>query len=178
MIFNAEETEAVAPYEPQIQTEMARIYAPLSADPVNGVSWKELNEAIAKAMQNYCAEQKRDELLMSGVELLERYEREIVPSCYAANPHELMRLMEVFDILTVAQIILQACLARKQTCEKLEFYRTDDDGGEMAPFICIRQDGEQVLRREVPLDYAGNIQENYEKYNADYIAEKAQEVVA
>ena len=165
-----------APEETQIDKEQQRVYAPLYADPENGVSWKELNEAISKAMQNYCGEQKRDELLLSGVELLERYEREIVPHTYAANPHELMRLLEVFDILTVAQIILQACLARHQTCPKLEFYRTDDDGQSAKPFICIHTDGEQVIAREVPLDYAGDIKSNYEKYNQDYIAEKAKEV--
>ena len=168
----------VAPCETQVTNEMERVYAPLGGDPVNGVSWKELNEAIAKAMQNYCGEQKRDELLLSGVELLNRYEKEIVPRTYAANPHELMRLLEVFDILTVAQIILQACLARHQTCPKLEFYRTDDDGRAMAPFICIHSDGEKVVAREVPLDYAGDIRENYEKHNQDYMAEKAKEAQA
>ena len=123
-------------------------------------------------MQNYCGEIKRDELLLSGVELLERYEKEIVPNAYAANPHELVRLLEVFDILTVSQIILQSCLARHQSCEKLEFYRSDDDGKEMAPFVVIRSDGEKVTAREVPLDYAGKIKENYEKHNQDYIAEQ------
>ncbi len=176
--YAADHGEILPPDEDQIGRERRRIYAPLDADPLEGVSWKELNEAVSKAMQNYCGEQKRDELLQSGVELLARYEREIVPKAYAANPHELMRLLEVFDILTVAQLILQACLARRQTCEKLEFYRTDGDGQKPAPFICIRYDGEKVLRREVPLDYAGNIKENYEKYNQDYIAEKAGEVGA
>ena len=165
-----------APHEPQVEQERRRVYAPLQADPEGAVSWKELNEAISKAMQNYCGEQKRDELLLSGVELLERYEREIAPKAYAANPHELTRLLEVFDILTVAQIILQACLSRRETCEKLEFYRTDGAGGETEPFICIRHDGEKVVRRAVPLDYAGDIKANYEKYNQDYIAEKAEEV--
>lgn len=173
---HAAKREILPPHEPQIEAEMERVYAPLSADPVEGVSWKELNEAISKAMQNYCGEQKRDELLLSGVDLLEHYEKEIVPRAYAANPHELMRLLEVFDILTVSRIILQACLARHQTCEKLEFYRTDDDGGQKAPFICIRQENGRVIRREVPLDYAGDIKENYEKYNQDYIAERAGEV--
>ena len=126
-------------------------------------------------MQNYCGEQKRDELLLSGLELMEHYEKDIAPYAYAANPHELMRLLEVFDILTVAQIILHACLARRQSCPKLEFYRLDDDGGEAKPFICISTDGEKILTREVPLDYAGDIKENYEKYNADYIAEKRKE---
>ena len=170
--------ELPAPDEGQIAKEMERICAPLSADPISGISWKELNEAIAKAMQNYCGEIKRDELLLSGVELLEHYEKDIVPYAYAANPHELMRLLEVLDILTNAQLILQSCLARHQTCEKLEFYRSDDDGQEKAPFICIRTDGSRILTREVPLDYAGEIRSEYEKYNADYIAEKAEEGIA
>lgn len=164
--------------EAQAEAEMKRVYAPLYADPVNGISWKELNEAIAKGMQNYCGEQKRDELLLSGLELMEHYEKDIVPHAYAANPHELMRLLEVFDILTVAKIILNACLARRQSCEKLEFFRLDDDGGEPKPFICISTDGEKIITREVPLDYAGDIKENYEKYNADYIEEKRKEAEA
>ena len=176
--YAAKQEGFIAPCETQVANEMERVYAPLGGAPVNGVSWKELNEAIAKAMQNYCGEQKRDELLLSGVDLLNRYQKEIVPRTYAANPHELMRLLEVFDILTVAQIILQACLARHQTCPKLEFYRTDDDGKTMAPFICIHNDGEKVVAREVPLDYAGDIRENYEKHNQDYMAEKAKEVQA
>ena len=174
--YAAKQQSLTAPHEPQVEQERQRVYAPLQVNPEGSVSWKELNEAIAKAMQNYCGEQKRDELLLSGVELLERYEREIVPKAYAANPHELTRLLEVFDILTVAQIILQACLARRETCEKLEFFRTDGSGGRQEPFICIRHDGEKVLRREVPLDYAGDIKANYEKYNQDYIAEKRGEV--
>ena len=176
--YATKQTAFIAPEQAQVDAEKARVYAPLYGDSVNGVSWKELNEAIAKAMQNYCGEQKRDELLQSGVELLARYEKEIVPHAYAANPHELMRLLEVFDILTVAQMILQACLARHQSCPKLEFYRTDDDGKAMAPFICIHNDGEKVVSREVPLDYAGNIRENYEKHNQDYIQEKAKEAQA
>ena len=176
--YAAKEPENRPLHQPQIDAERRRVYAPLAASPETGVSWKELNEAVAKAMQNYCGEQKRDELLLSGVELLERYEKEIVPQAYASNPHELMRLLEVFDILTVAQLILQSCLARRQSCEKLEFFRTDGDGNAPAPFICIRREGDRVLTREVPLDYAGDIRENYEKHNQDYIAEKAKEAQA
>lgn len=165
------ENDIIEPCTKQIEDEKARVYAPLYGDPITGKSWKELNEAVSKAMQNYCGEMKRDELLNSGVELLARYEKEIVPNTYAANPHELTRLLEVFDILTVAQLILQACLARHQSCPKLEFYRSDDDGKQQAPFICIKYDGEKVVSREVPLDYAGDVKENYEKFNEDYIKE-------
>lgn len=165
------ENDIIEPCTKQIEDEKARVYAPLYGDPITGTSWKELNEAVSKAMQNYCGEIKRDELLNSGVELLARYEKEIIPNTYAANPHELTRLLEVFDILTVAQLILQACLARHQSCPKLEFYRSDDDGKQQAPFICIKYDGEKVVSREVPLDYAGDVKENYEKFNEDYIKE-------
>lgn len=169
--FADSEKGITEPCEKQIEDEKARVYAPLYGDSISGTSWKELNEAVSKAMQNYCGEIKRDELLNSGVELLTRYEKEIVPNTYAANPHELTRLLEVFDILTVAKLILQACLARHQSCPKLEFYRSDDDGKQQAPFICIKYDGEKVVSREVPLDYAGDVKENYEKYNQDYIRE-------
>lgn len=169
----AEQQTECAPSASQVEAEQARVYAPLQGDPENGVSWKELNEAVAKAMQNYCGAVKRDELLYSGQELLRRYEKEVVPMTYAANPHELTRLLEVFDILTVAQLILEACLTRRQSCEKLQFFRDDEDGQPMAPFLCIHKaaDG-RVVHREVPLDYAGNLKENYEKYNQDYISEK------
>ena len=104
-----------------------------------------------------------------------RYQKEIVPAAYAANPHELVRLLEVFDILTVAEIILQASLERKQTCKKLEFYRSDDNGQPQRPFIVIRHDGKKLLSREVPLDYAGDIKENYEKQNPQYQMEMQNE---
>ncbi|MDD3074876.1 MAG: hypothetical protein PHS56_10700, partial [Eubacteriales bacterium] len=136
-------------------------------DTSSNISWKELNEAIAKTMQNYCSEIKRDELLLSGVEQLERYQQEVVPNTAAANPHELVRLLEVYNILTVSQLILQACLVRSGSCENLEFYRSDDDG-QFQPFLVIRHDGEKTLVREVPLDYAGDLKANYEKNNVDY----------
>lgn len=174
--YAAKQSEIIRPFNPQVEEEIKRVYAPLHADANSSVSWKELNEAIAKAMQNYCAEQKCDELLQSGAELLEYYQKEIVPKTYAANPHELMRLLEVFDILTVAQIIISACLARKQSCPKLEFYRTDSDENCPAEFICIHRDENgNVISEEVPLDWAGDVKENYEKYNSEYIRMRKEE---
>ena len=154
----------------QVSGEMRRVYAPLGGDE-SGVCWKELNEAVAKAMRNYCGELKCDELLISGAELLMQYESEVVPGAYAANPHELVRLLEVFDILTVSQIIIEACLARKESCEQLEFIRTDGDGGNdnSERFIVIKRDGDRTVSRDVPLDYAGDLKVNYERYNRDYL---------
>lgn len=165
--YATDQADFIAPCQLQVDAEKERVYAPLFRDTSSNISWKELNEAIAKTMQNYCSEIKRDELLLSGVEQLERYLQEVVPNTAAANPHELVRLLEVYNILTVSQLILQACLVRSGSCENLEFYRSDDDG-QFQPFLVIRHDGEKTLVREVPLDYAGDLKANYEKNNVDY----------
>lgn len=172
-VYAAQKQAVIPAHQPQVDAEKQRVYAPLNNDSGAAVTWKELNEAISKTMQNYCAEARCDELLLSGIEQLERYQKEVVPQTAAANPHELTRLLEVVDILTVAQIILQASLARKQSCKKLEFYRSDDDGRPQKPFITIRHDGEKVVSREVALDYAGDIKSNYEKHNSEYCREMA-----
>ena len=156
---------------PQADAEMLRIYAPLDNASSTSIGWKELNEGISKIMRLYCAETKCDGLLLTGRELLAQYQRDVVPTACAGNPHELARLLEVFDILTVAQIILEACLARKGNCEKLDFRRSDDAGTAPEPFIAIRYDGEKVISRNIPLDFAGDVRENYEKFNEEYVQE-------
>ncbi|EEG48468.1 FAD-dependent oxidoreductase, partial [Blautia hydrogenotrophica] len=57
--------------------ERARLFAPLYRE--EGMDWRELNMAIAKAMQNYCGGVKCDDLLKEGLDLLESFEKDIVP---------------------------------------------------------------------------------------------------
>jgi succinate dehydrogenase/fumarate reductase flavoprotein subunit len=162
--------------EMDIQAEKKRLYAPFYVNRNEGIGWKELNSAIAKAMQNYCGGVKCDSLLLEGLDLLQSFEKEIVPLLYAANPHDLMRTHEVLDILTVAQMVLHASLARKSSSEPLCFVRSDYP--EMDPeqdrkHIVIRQEKGKVLTREVPLDFFGDLEEEYEKRNVEYIREEA-----
>ena len=162
--------------EDQAKDEKKRLLAPLLADRENGIGWKELNSAVSKAMQNYCGGVKCEELLKEGLNLLESFEKEIVPKLYAANPHELMRTHEVLDILTVAQMVLHACMLRKSSSEPLFFKRSDYP--EMDPeqdrtHITIRLEEEKVVSRRVPLDFFGNLKEEYEKRNEDYIREES-----
>lgn len=102
---------------------------------------------ISKTMQNYCGEIKYDELLKSGLKRLRKYEQEIVPNTFAYNPHELTRLLEVFDILTVSQLIIQACISRKKNSPSLcfikgttEFIETEKD----KKLIVIKQLGKRL----------------------------------
>lgn len=155
----------------QIEEEKNRVYAPLKNDPDMSIGWKELNMAIAKTMQNYCGEVKYDDLLKVGLSRLKEYEEKIVPQTFAYNPHELTRLLEVFDILTVSQIIIEASLARKISMKPLYFKRGDsiEDESSKDKLIVIRQSNGKAVTREVAVDYFGDLKENYEKYNQDYI---------
>ena len=158
--------------------EKERLYAPLYTEESEGVSWKELNLAISKAMQNYCGGIKCEDLLKEGLDLLRSYKNEVVPKLFCRNPHELMRTHEVLDILTVSEMVLHACLLRKSSSEPLCFRRSDYP--EMDPLkdrkhIVICQENGEVLHREVALDFFGNLKEEYEKRNRDYIEEAEDE---
>lgn len=159
------------------EKEKKRLYAPLFVKPEEGVTWKELNLAISKAMQNYCGGVKCEALLKEGLDLLGQFEEETVPRLSASNPHELMRVHEVLDILQVAQLVLHASLVRKASSKPLCFSRSDYPAEETENerrHIVIRQENGQILTREVPLDFFGDLKEEYEKRNQDYIKEAAE----
>ena len=159
------------PSKEEIEKEMERLYAPLYVE--NGMDWRELNMAMSKAMQTYCGGIKCKDLLLEGLDLMESYEREFVPKLSAQNPHELMRIHEVLDILEVSKMILNACLLRESSSAQLCFERSDFP--EMNPekdrcFITIYQEDGQVKSRRVPLNYYGDdVEVEYEKRNQDYI---------
>ncbi|MBQ8397506.1 MAG: FAD-dependent oxidoreductase [Clostridia bacterium] len=153
--------------------EKERLYRPMTVDAENGMSWKELNMAISKAMQNYCGGVKCKDLLLEGLDLLRSYETDIVPQISAENPHELMRTHEVFDILEVAKLILESCLLRESSSAPLCFERSDFpevDPPENDHFITIRLDDDgKVVKGAVPKGYFGDLKTEYEKRNQDYI---------
>ncbi|MBQ1312404.1 MAG: FAD-binding protein [Blautia sp.] len=157
--------------EEQIQAEMERLYAPLLVNPEEGISWKELNSAISKGMQNYCGGVKCDELLSEGLDLLEGFSQSEAKAMYARNPHELMRVHEVLDILEVAKLVLHASLSRKSSSRPLCFQRSDHpepDPEKDRHHIVIRQENGTVMTRDVPLDFFGDLKSEYEARNTDY----------
>ncbi len=156
----------------QIRKEKERVYAPLHNQAEDSIGWKELNQGIAKTMQNYCGEMKYDDLLETGLLRLKEYEKMAAAHTFAYNPHELVRLLEVYDILSVAQLILQASLARKTSSKALSFYRGDIDREETEEekkLIVLCQKENEIITRNLPLNFYGDLKEQYEKFNSDYI---------
>ena len=167
--YGGPEPPAAAPrMEAEIDAEMNRLYAPLLMDPQKDISWKELNSAIAKGMQNYCGGVKCDDLLLSGLDLINGFSENEAKMLTASNPHELMRVHEVLDILEVAKIVLHASLARKSSSRPLCFERSDYpelDPEKDRHHIVICQEENEVQKKNVPLDFFGDLKTEYEARN-------------
>lgn len=152
----------------QIDEVKARVYDPVTRK--DGVEWKELNAVGCRIMQNYCGDIKNSELLNIGLNWLRNIQTNEVPRVYANNPHKLARTVDVMDILTVDEIIIEASLARRASSMPLGFKRQDFpemDPPEWHKFLTVRLQDGKVDVGELPLDFAGDLEENYRKHNED-----------
>ena len=150
----------------QIDQEMGRIYSPIYRE--NGIDWKEFNAGLCRVMQNYCSEPKTDALMQMGLDVLKEYENEELPLLYANNPHKLGRTIDVMDILTVDQMIVNACLSRKASSAYLNFNRMDyheKDTEQWNKWITLKLSKDGVHQGELSKDYWGSLKENYDKHN-------------
>jgi len=160
-------------HEPQVEAMRANLYGPLRNE--RGVTWQELNLAIARVMQHHCGEFKTDELLTNGLEVLRDLEQQEQPKLQARNPHDLIRSMEVTNILTCAELVLYSSLARKASSRELHFHRLDYpevDPPAWRKFVTVQRTADGVRNDAQAIDYYGNLTENYERENADYLASR------
>jgi succinate dehydrogenase/fumarate reductase flavoprotein subunit len=106
-----------------------------------------------------------------GLDALRKIEEESVPLLFAMDPHKLMRSLEDTSLLTYAQIIIQASLARKASSLPLNFQRIDYptlDPPEWRKFLTIKVENGKVKTGELPLAFWGNMKNEYEAHNKDY----------
>ena len=122
-------------------------------------------------MKYFCSEYLTDSLLRLGLQSLEEIEEEYVPKLYALDPHKLMRSLEDLSLLTHAQIIIHASLARKASSKLLNFYRIDYpevDPQEWNKYLVIKNENGKVVTRMLPQYFWGDMKEKYEAHNRDY----------
>ena len=169
----ANKIEAATIDEKQIEDEQQRIYAPLENK--SNVDWRQLNTAVTKIMQNYCGAFKSEELLSTGLIMLTDLRERETAKLSVRNPHELMRSLEVLNIMTNAELVMESCRARKASSKELDFVRLDFpdvDPPQWRKFITVRQSQNGIETGQLSLDYYGSLIENYEKNNLDYINRK------
>jgi hypothetical protein len=94
------------------------------------------------------------------------------PHVTAGNPHQLMRVLEVHDILTCARMIVTACEARKASSAYLHFNRLDYpviDPAEWHKWIVIARRGQEVTISHRPIAFWGDFESNYGPRHAENI---------
>ncbi|MEM2103814.1 MAG: FAD-binding protein [Candidatus Bathyarchaeia archaeon] len=157
--------------EGQVEDERKRVYAPINR--TEGISWKELNSGISKVMRTYCWEWANDEMFKIALITLKEIEEKEAKEVAALNPYELTRTLECFDLLTVAQMVVYAGIARKASSEILNFHRSDYpqvDPPEWTKYITMKLDNGKLCYGELPTrfyikpPYAPTYKENYEKF--------------
>jgi len=149
----------------QVDEEKARVYAPIKRK--DGIDWKELEAGIARVMQDYCGEVKNEQLLNLGLKWLDEIKEGEAAELYARNPHELMRALEVLTILTVGEMVIHASLARKASNALLGFKRSDypeENPPEWQKWITTTLVDGKVKVGELPLDFWGDLKENYDAH--------------
>ena len=153
----------------QVRAEKQRILSIVKRS--KGLGWKELNMLISRIMQNHCGEIKDEGTLKIGLNALTVLEKNDASQMVARNPHELIRSLEVLNILTNAEIIITSCLARRASSRHLHFHRSDYpemDPPEWHKFITVKIRENKVKIGEMPIDYYGSLRENYEIHNEEY----------
>jgi succinate dehydrogenase/fumarate reductase flavoprotein subunit len=152
----------------QIDKEKTRVYAPTKR--TNGTEWKEVHAGIARVMQYYVSEFKTDTLFKIGLNALQKIEKEEYPRLYALDPHKLSRTLEDNSLLTYAQIIIQASMARKASTIAMGFQRLDFPIQDPSwnKFSTIKLENGKAKTGTLPLAFWGNMKKEYEARNKDY----------
>jgi succinate dehydrogenase/fumarate reductase flavoprotein subunit len=159
--------------EPQVDHERGRVFSLLDGE--GAITWRHVNATIAQIMRDHCGAIKSDALLDSGLTMLQDLRTNDVPRMSSRNPHELVRSLEVLNVLTNAELVLFACLARKASAEYLLFDRSDyteKDPPDWHRFVTVKLEGDAVKQGTKPIDYYGDLQAAYEAHNEDCIAEE------
>jgi succinate dehydrogenase/fumarate reductase flavoprotein subunit len=155
----------------QVEDEKARIYAPVNRK--DGVGWKELQAGLCRIMQDYCGEYKSEESLKTGLRWLNSIKESEASRTHARNPHELRHTLECMVRLTVGEMIMHACLARRASSSALNFKRVDYpemDPPEWDKFVTIRLENGEVKVGELPFRYwllppnASTFEQNYQQH--------------
>ena len=149
----------------QVEIEKARIYMPLNRK--SGVEWKELLSGINKVMQVYCGNLKRENILKMGLVALNDLKDSIETELFSTDPHNLGNTLGVIDVLTAAEMIIHASLARKSSSAFLHFTRPDYpelDPPQWHKFVTIKLINNNVTVNELPITYGEPLQENYQAH--------------
>jgi len=80
-----------------------------------GPGWKEVNIALQQIMYDYAGNVRSESLLQAGLQSLRRLKEKAYGTMIAKNQHELMRCLEVLNLLDLGELLITMALERKET---------------------------------------------------------------
>ncbi|MBW2137288.1 MAG: FAD-binding protein [Deltaproteobacteria bacterium] len=107
----------------QIELEKKRVYAPLTVE--DGVNPLELEDLVRKIMSYHVGVKRVEPRLNRALELLGLIKEKYVPRISAKSHHELMRAIEVQDIVELCDLHVRTSLIRTETRIPPYHYRVD-----------------------------------------------------
>ncbi|MBW2063492.1 MAG: FAD-binding protein [Deltaproteobacteria bacterium] len=82
----------------------------------NGPSWKEANLALQQIMKDYAGTAVRSEtLLKAGLKYFGDLKEKVLNTMVARDSHELMRALEVLDLMECGEMVFVTALERRET---------------------------------------------------------------
>jgi succinate dehydrogenase/fumarate reductase flavoprotein subunit len=107
----------------QVQEEKKRVFAPLQSS--GDVNPLELEDYVRTINMNYIGVRKIGPRLKRAAEVMRITDEKFVPALKARDPHELMRALEVQDIIKLSELHAQASLSRTESRDLPSHYRID-----------------------------------------------------
>ncbi|GHT89655.1 fumarate reductase/succinate dehydrogenase flavoprotein subunit [Betaproteobacteria bacterium] len=158
-----------------VEAERQRIYAPLER--TEGLSPTQVEYKLRRMVNDYLQPPKVTAKMEIGLQRFAEIRADL-EHLKAANPHELMRVMELYAILDCAELAARASLFRTESRWGLYHYRTDypeRNDADWFAFVQIRKgtNGEmEIFKRPVP-DYLYPLTEKERQAYSDIRIEDA-----
>ena len=116
----------------QVEDTKQWVFAPLGRKAEFAVNPMELESYVKGVNHNYVGLQKYTSKMQRGLELVKRAKDGSVPLLTADNPHELMRAIEVQQIIEISEMHIQSSLIRDESRlvpvhYRVEYPEKDDD---------------------------------------------------
>jgi len=80
-----------------------------------GPQWREANIALQQIMSDFAGYLRSDEIMKAGLFHLRRLRKKALETMVAQNPHELVRSLEVMNLLDFGELVFISGLDRKET---------------------------------------------------------------
>jgi len=106
-----------------LASEKAMVFSPLQSK--GAISWQELERTIQLLVNEYVGISRSEWNLVRGLEHIDELKEKLVPQLKANNYHELMRCLEVKNIIDVAEMHTRSALTRRETRPSMNLYRID-----------------------------------------------------